>query len=466
MRSWFPPSLRWRPDATSSLCRETIPAEAVLYVRDTKKDEVIYSKATVEETAKGVDVTFEAEDPAEDDDQMEEVLVEEEAPETPAPEIASSSSPPSGGAVAAGSSYEPTPSLGVPGVPRFAGTTAAPMSARADLLSCHACSANMLHGQIVCFACGASAKAQVKDLSMRKLISSCRKELQENLLRRTGHAASELTAADLKNTGDVSKRGAQSLDAAAIAKARGHRTKSLKLGYQSILARFCKDDEYTTSMASQQHTRRSIMVMDLVAQVVMPNPGRSFVQRKQAMGINPNLGKEAKNTARLAFFPVDGNRLTQAGLVAQATDPRFGFAWLGTFVSADDFVSTAFRTKAISTLITFTGTIEIPKFDTPDELKAWVEDIIYQNTAAADAENNYQLEQRERNRQATARRLEQEEKGKGKQKGKGKGKTKPSEHRSQPYQQRGYGSSGSRGWYQGQSRNYQSSYHGSRRGYY
>ena len=46
------------------LCRETIPAEAVLYVSDTKKDEVIYSKATVEETTKGVDVTFEAEDPA------------------------------------------------------------------------------------------------------------------------------------------------------------------------------------------------------------------------------------------------------------------------------------------------------------------------------------------------------------------------------------------------------------------
>ena len=267
---------------------------------------------------------------------MEEVQVEEGAPETPAPEVASSSSPPSGGAVAAGSSYEPTPSLGVPGVPRFAGTTAAPMSARADLRSCHACSANMLQGQIVCFACGASAKAQVKDLSVRKLISSCRKELRENLLRRTGHAASELTSADLKNTGDVSKRGAQSLDAAAIAKARGHRTRSLKMGYQSILARFCKDDEFTTSMAAQQHTRRSIMVMDLVAQVVMPNPGRSFVQRKQAMGINPNLGKEAKNTARLAFFPVDGNRLTQAGLVAQATDPRFGFAWLGTFVSADD----------------------------------------------------------------------------------------------------------------------------------
>ena len=204
--------------------------------------------------------------------------------------------------------------------------------------------------------------------------------------------------------------------------------------------------------------------MDLVAQVVMPNPGRFFSQRRQATGVNPSIGKDAKATARLAFFPADGNRLTQAGLIAQSTHPHFGFAWLGTFISADDFVSTMFRTKAITTLITFTGTIEIPKLETPDELKAWVQDVISKNVASADAEHNYQQEQHERNRQATARRLEREQqdqqdherqKGKGKAKGKGKGKSKTWDNRSQP-----------QGWYQGQYRKYQSSYSSSWRGYY
>ena len=124
------------------LCREDVPAEAVLYVRDTKRDEVIFSKVTIEETAAGeVDVVFEAEDPATaavPDDDMEEVVVEDEAPE-------------------------------------------------------------------------------------------------ESLMPRTGHTADEITPEDLRDTGDISMRRAQTLNTAAIGKARGHRTRATKMGYSRIL---------------------------------------------------------------------------------------------------------------------------------------------------------------------------------------------------------------------------------------
>ena len=318
------------------LCRSEIPAFTILQVRDTRDDEILYIKAFPEaEPEPEMDARPE---PAEE---IEEIEAEPERPETLRASTASAAptpalSLPQGSAVTEANQemreegpdpeQYPTPRTAVPGVPAYAVVQGQALDAREDLIKCTNCPAYLIKGQMVCFSCGTQVAERVKHQNLRRRLNLRRRELEGQLMQRFGQRLLDVTTSNLGGLTDVGARGSRSFEADTLDNARKNHANALKKGYSSILDRYHKDDLFLAAMGRLGKVRRNILVMDLLAKAVIPNPGRDFAQRRMARQDAAELNK---NGARIVYFPSAAIALTQAGLTTQPTDPSFAVMWNG-----------------------------------------------------------------------------------------------------------------------------------------
>ena len=132
--------------------------------------------------------------------------------------------------------------------------------------------------------------------------------------------------------------------------ARKNFNNALKNGYTSILDRYVLDDMFLAAMALMGKSRRNVLIMDLLARAVLPNPGRDFSQRRIARQDAAELNK---NGARIVYFHSAAIALAQAGLTTQPTDPSFAVMWNGAPLSVSDFVAGVLRQAGAVMLLTF-----------------------------------------------------------------------------------------------------------------
>ena len=184
----------------------------------------------------------------------------------------------------------------------------------------------MIKGQMVCFSCGTQAAERVKHQNLRRKLNSRRRELEGQIYQKFGRQLSDASAADLGGMADVHNRGSRSFEADTLDNARKNYQNALKRGFTSILDRYHKDDQFLAAMGRMGKIRRNILIMDLLAKAVLPNPGRDFSQRRIARQDAAELNK---NGARTVYFPSASIALTQAGLTTQPTDPSFAVMWNG-----------------------------------------------------------------------------------------------------------------------------------------
>ena len=235
----------------------------------------------------------------------------------------------------------------------------------------------------------------------------------------------------------MSARGSRSFEADTLDNARkNHACSAIKKGYSSILDRYHQDDMFLAAMGRMGKIRRNILVMDLLAKAVIPNPGRDFAQRRMARQDAAELNK---NGARIVYFPSAAIALAQAGLTTQPTDPSFAVMWNGAPLSVSDFVAGVLRQPGDVMLLTFNkGWLTVPK-RSADELQSWILGVFQENERMATDEHHRLEEQRARKREVSRRQLEAKAKAKaipkepsypppsakGKSKGKGKGDDAP-----------------------------------------
>ena len=202
----------------------------------------------------------------------------------------------------------PTPRAAVPGVPAYSVVQGQALDAREDLVKCASCPAYLIKGQMVC--CGAQVAERVKHQNLRRKLNLRRRELEGQLYQRFGQRLPDATASDLGGMADVRIRGSRSFEADTIDNARKNYANAIKRGYTSILDRYHKDDKFLAAMGRMGKVRRNVLVMDLLAEAVMPNPGRDFAQRRMARQDAAELNK---NGARVVYFPSASIALAQAG---------------------------------------------------------------------------------------------------------------------------------------------------------
>ena len=188
----------------------------------------------------------------------------------------------------------PTPRAAVPGVPAYAVVQ--------GHVKCASCPAYLIKGQMVCFSCGAQVAERVKHQNLRRKLNLRRRELEleGQLLQRFGQRLPDATASDLGGMADVRVRGSRSFEADTIDNARKNHASAIKKGYTSILDRYRKDDKFLAAMGRMGEVRRNVLVMDLLAKAVIPNPGRDFAQRRMARQDAAELNK---NGARIVYIP-------------------------------------------------------------------------------------------------------------------------------------------------------------------
>ena len=351
-------------------------------------------------------------------EEIEEIEAEPERPETPRASTASAAptpalSLPQGSAVTEANQemgeegpdpeQYPTPRAAVPGVPAYAVVQGQALDAREDLIKCTNCPSYLIKGQMVCFSCGTQVAERVKHQNLRRKLNLRRRELEGQLMQRFGQRLLDVTTSNLGGLTDVGARGSRSFEADTLDNARKNHANAFKKGYSSILDRYHKDDLFLAAMGRLGKVRRNILVMDLLAKAVIPNPGRDFAQRRMARQDAAELNK---NGARIVYFPSAAIALTQAGLTTQPTDPSFAVMWNGAPLSVSDFVAGVVRQPGDVMLLTFNAGWTVVPRRSPDELQSWILGVFRENERMAVDEHRRLQQQRERNREVSRRQLE------------------------------------------------------------
>ena len=104
-------------------------------------------------------------------------------------------------------------------------------------------------------------------------------------------------------TADLSSRGLLSLDAETAQSAKKQLKTAVKLGFANIFDRFTKDVAFALRAAERGLTRAAMLVQDVLASAVLPNPFRNTEQRTISVGSQASMtygaGSTAAATARL-----------------------------------------------------------------------------------------------------------------------------------------------------------------------
>ena len=329
--------------------RDTVPGSAILYIRDTRPDEMLYSAQAGD---------------AKEEDQDEEMErptgVEAEVSPRPSSPAAAASS---GAAVVSPPS---TPRLReVPEVQR-----------RGQVQECPQCRERIIVGQYICQHCRKGLRKRIMGDAARRQLASARNQYVGNIATLTGKAVADLTENDLRTTHghDVMKRGMISLDANTIAQARKAIKRASAEGFGSIYERFTRDRTYALRMIAAGFNQRTMRQWDCLIQAVLPNPGRSHAQRRMAQGSSSRDPTGTPSTedlcpARFVYFDEEmrnfqgeneirmgsmiGDRLFRAGLVDESTDVPVAIAWFGSFFSLTEFSRLAARSKMADHILTF-----------------------------------------------------------------------------------------------------------------
>ena len=213
------------------LCREAVPGSTILYIRDTIKDKILYSRpldAPAADTADGM----------EDTSPTQVVSIDQSAsastdlaviPEEPRP--------------------RPTTNLKFP---------------------CPKCQNNCRVGQ---FYCGKCTKP-LRDLAhsnVRRSVQMARLRAVSEICARSGMAPSTLSVQEIRGsqTSDISEPGLLSLDAESTQAAKKQVKSALKLGYASVLDRFTKDVAFALRSTERGLTRSAMLVQDAIATAVL-----------------------------------------------------------------------------------------------------------------------------------------------------------------------------------------------------
>ena len=263
------------------LCREEVPGSTILYIRDSIKNKILYSRpieTPASDTAERMD----------DTSPTQVVAVTQGAsastdlaviPEEPRPRPTTNLEfiAPSARTTAASASST------AGSAPRLAGSSAqqcAPYRANGKVARNEIC----VRSGIIQFVCGRHQRSQ---------------------------------------SSDISQRGLLSLDAEPTQTAKKQVKSALKLGYTSVLDRFTSDVSFAIYILSTERglTRSAMLVQDAIATAVLPNPGRSSEQRTMGVGAQGSMqygaGSTAASTARLLFL-----RAEPAALLKLASSHR------------------------------------------------------------------------------------------------------------------------------------------------
>ena len=262
------------------LCR---PGSTILYIRDSIKDKILYSRPI----------------------------------ETPASDAAARMDDTSLTQVAAvtQSASASTDLAVIPEEPRLRPTTNLEFP-------CPKCQNNCV-GQ---FYCGKSTEP-LRDLAhsnVRRTVQMARLRAVNEICARSGMAPSSISVEHIRGSqsSDISQRGLLSLDAESTQTAKKQMRSALN---KSVLDRFTNDVAFALRSTERGLTRSAMLVQDAIATAVLPNPGRSSEQRTMGVGAQGSMqygaGANAASTARLLFLRDEPAALLKASLITSMTDP-------------------------------------------------------------------------------------------------------------------------------------------------
>ena len=319
------------------LCREPVPGSCVLFVRDTSKNVTIWSRPVPEAEEEGEEITIDAPLlsaaaadaepefvlPEEPDEELNDVAVEAEAP-LPAP--------PSGGqddyaiadstacdmeedvpdepqdATVEADAVDTEMDTTEPNIPEMtpgdlalargeADAPPMPPQPVAEFLSlpapetggrrraCPGCGFQHFVGQMICLSCGGFI-IKASSQQQRRRVKTGRWFQEEAAARATGKHKSDLTVEDVITNmrTEAGGRGLQSLDSAALEKAKQIFKLAEKKGYSTIVERFDNDVEFTLASVRQGYDREFLRIEDVLVHSALPNLGRSQAQRSLGTG--------------------------------------------------------------------------------------------------------------------------------------------------------------------------------------
>ncbi|CAE7897698.1 unnamed protein product, partial [Symbiodinium sp. KB8] len=255
------------------LCREPVPGSCVLFIRDTSKNVTVWSRPVPEAEEEGEEITIDAPLPSaaaadaepefvipdETDEELIDVAVEaeEEVPDEPQDATVEADA-----ADATMESTEPEAPEMTPG-----------------------CGFQHFVGQMICLGCGGSI-IKASSQQQRRRVKTGRWFQEEAAAPATGKRKSDLTVEDVISNmwSEAGGRGLQSLDSAALEKAKQIHKLADKKGFSTIVERFDNDVEFTLASIRQGYDREFLRIEDVLVHSALPNLGRSQAQRSLGTG--------------------------------------------------------------------------------------------------------------------------------------------------------------------------------------
>ncbi|CAE7263392.1 GIP, partial [Symbiodinium sp. CCMP2456] len=358
------------------LCRERVPTECILYVRDSDTNTTLWTRPSPGDEDIEVIVAIAGVTTIEDDDEPadlysfpepaepeEEAAILTEAIQEPEEEattmVEEVPAPPSGGheheeppqpseeAPASATADTDTVMVTIDDESEEAAPTAAPAAPAAERTTkpankmptepphrilpppapsaggrrraCPHCGTSHLVGQMVCLRCNQLAKATAQ--SQRKRIKTDRWFQEQPAAVATGKARSRLSVEEvLANIRrEVGGRGAQSLDSVAIEKAKQMLKLANKQGYSSIVERFDSEAEYTLASFNNGYDCDFLRTQDVLVHGILPNLGRNQAQRTLGTGVHGSGSWDRPDSpesgARLLYLHECNPAALRAGIV-------------------------------------------------------------------------------------------------------------------------------------------------------
>ena len=305
--------------------------------------------------------------------------------------------------------------------------------------ACPGCGFQHFVGQMICLGCGGSI-IKASSQQQRKRVKTGRWFQEEAAARATGKRKSDLTVEDviMNMRTEAGGRGLQSLDSAALEKAKQIYKLAEKKGFSTIVERFDNDVEFTLASVRQGYDREFLRIEDVLVYAALPNLGRSQAQRSLGTGtFGSGSGydrvERLEAIARLLYFDEpQGPAALRAGLIEVITDPPLCIMWLGVAYSVRSFVEVFMAHKIVDRIQCFNQVVWIDTSleYTADEWVAWLKERISYEVAAGRRTYEEKLRQARESREAQARADARNAAWKGgkSMKGKGKGASAPISH--------------------------------------
>ena len=140
--------------------------------------------------------------------------------------------------------------------------------------ACPGCGFQHFVGQMICLGCGGSI-IKASSQQQRRRVKTGRWFQEEAAARATGKRKSDLTVEDVITNmrTEAGGRGLQSLDSAALEKAKQIHKLAKRNGFSTIVERFDSDVEYTLASIRQGYDRDFLRIEDVLVHSALPTSG-------------------------------------------------------------------------------------------------------------------------------------------------------------------------------------------------